>query len=411
MNPFYPYPEPHQHIYNDPLGPIIDVYAALLHQRGYKGQSARIQIRLIADFSRWIARQGLKVCRVRQPIIDRYLRSRYRRYRPRREDRSTLNRVLALLREKGIVRDSIPTTIHTPLQQIEDDFKRYLAQERGLSRAAQVNYLPFILKFLHEHFGRGPLRFTRLCAKDVIGFVQRHAPHLGPKRAGLMGTALRTFLRYLQLRGDIAIDLAACVPTVANWRLSTLPKFLQPHQVQCVLDHCDRQTPQGQRDYAILLLLARLGVRACEVVALTLDDINWNAAELTIEGKGSRRAKLPLPHDVGEALAYYLKQGRPPCSSRRVFIRLKAPLQGFANSIAISTLVARALKRAGVESPCTGAHLFRHTLATQMLQQGASLEEISQLLRHQSFNTTTLYAKVDLTALRPLAQPWPGGGL
>jgi site-specific recombinase XerD len=318
---------------------------------------------------------------------------------------------MVLLREKGIVQDPISTTIHTPLQQIEDDFKRYLVQERGLSRAAQVNYLPFILKFLHEHLGRGPLRFTRLCAKDVIGFVQRHAPHLGPKRAGLMGTALRTFLRYLQLRGDIAIDLAACVPTVANWRLSTLPKFLHPHQVQCVLDQCDRQTPQGQRDYAILLLLARLGVRACEVIALTLDDINWNAAEITIEGKGPRRAKLPLPHDVGEALALYLKEGRPPCNSRRVFIRSRAPLQGFANSIAISTLVARALKKAGVESPCTGAHLFRHTLATQMLQQGASLEEISQLLRHQSFNTTTLYAKVDLTALRPLAQPWPGGDL
>ncbi len=411
MNPFYPYTQTHQHTYNGPLGPIIDVYAALLHQRGYKRQSVRIQIRLIADFSHWIERQGLKACRVSQPIIDRYLRSRYQRYRPRRDDRSALNRLVALLREKGIVRDPIPTTIHTPLQQIEDDFKRYLAQERGLSLAAQVNYLPFILKFLHEHFGRGPIRFTRLYAKDVIGFVQRHAPHLGPKRASLMGTALRTFLRYLQLRGEIASDLSSCVPSVANWQLSTLPKFLQPHQVQCVLDHCDRQTPQGQRDYAILLLLARLGVRACEVVTLTLDDINWNAAELTIQGKGPRRAKLPLPHDVGEALALYLKQGRPSCSSRRVFIRLRAPIQGFANSIAISTLVARALKRAGVESPCTGAHLFRHTLATQMLHQGASLEEISQLLRHQSFNTTAIYAKVDLTALQPLAQPWPGGDL
>jgi len=411
MNPSYPCTQTHQHIYNGPLGHIIDVYAALLHQRGYKRQSARIQIRLIVDFSRWIERQRLLVYRVSQPIIDRYLRSRYRQYRPRRDDRSTLNRFVALLREKGIVYDPIPTTIHTPLQQIADDFKRYLAQERGLSLAAQVNYLPFVLKFLHEHFGPGPFRFTRLCARDVIRFVQRHAPHLGPKRAGLMGTALRTFLRYLQLRGEIAIDLAACVPSVANWQMSTLPKFLQPHQVQCVLDHCDRQTPQGQRDYAILLLLARLGVRACEVVALTLDDINWNAAELTIQGKGTRRAKLPLPHDVGEALARYLKQGRPPCSSRRVFIRLRAPLQGFANSIAISTLVARALKRAGVESPCTGAHLFRHTLATQMLHQGASLEEISQLLRHQSFNTTTLYAKVDLTTLRPLAQPWPGSDL
>ena len=410
MNPVYPYTQIKQQIYYGPLGPIIDDYASLLHQRGYKQKSARIQIRLIADFSHWIERQGLRACHVSQAIIDRYLCSRYRQYRRRRDDHSTLNRFVALLREKGIIADLIPP-IHTPLKQIEDDFKRYLAQERGLSLATQVNYLPFILKFLHEHFGGGHLRFTHLCAKDVIGFVQRHAPNLSPKRAGLMGTALRSFLRYLLLRGDIAIDLAACVPSVANWQLSTLPKFLQPHQVQCVLDHCDRQTPQGQRNYAILLLLARLGVRACEVVALTLDDINWDAAELTVQGKGARRAKLPLPHDVGEALALYLKQGRPSCSSRRVFIRLKAPLQGFANSIAISTIVARALKKAGVQSPCMGAHLFRHTLATQMLHQGASLEEISQLLRHQSFNTTTIYAKVDLTALRPLAQPWPGGDL
>lgn len=411
MNAFYPYTQTHLCIYNGLLGPIIDAYAALLHQRGYKQKSARIQIRLIADFSHWIERQRLTASCVSQAIIDRYFHSRYQRYRPRRDDHSTINRFVALLREKGIAPDPITSTIHTPLKQIEDDFKRYLAQERGLSLAAQVNYLPFILKFLHEHFGRGHLRFTCLCAKDVIGFVQRHAPKLTPKRAGLMGTALRTFLRYLQLRGDIAIDLAACVPSVANWQLSTLPKFLQPHQVQCVLDHCDRQTPQGQRNYAILLLLARLGVRACEVVALTLDDINWDAADLTIQGKGARRAKLPLPYDVGEALALYLQQGRPSCSSRRVFIRLKAPLQGFANSIAISTIVARALKKAGVQSPCMGAHLFRHTLATQMLHQGASLEEISQLLRHQSFNTTAIYAKVDLTALRSLAQPWPGGDL
>jgi len=286
-----------------------------------------------------------------------------------------------------------------------------MAQERGLSLAAQVNYLSFIMKFLHEHFGQGAIMFACLRAKDVIGFVQRHAPNLSPKSAALMVTALRNFLRYLQLRGDIAIDLSACVPSVATWQMSTLPKFLQPHQVQCVLDNCDRQTSQGQRNYAILLLLARLGFRACEVVALKLDDINWDAAEITVQGKGSRRAKLPLPHDVGEALAIYLKQGRPSCTSRCVFIRLKAPRQGFANSIAISTLVARALKKAGVQAPYTGAHLFRHTLATQMLRQGASMEEISQLLRHQSFNTTAIYAKVDLTALRPLAQPWPGGDL
>jgi site-specific recombinase XerD len=158
-------------------------------------------------------------------------------------------------------------------------------------------------------------------------------------------------------------------------------------------------------------LLARLGLRACEIVALTLDDIHWEAGEISIQGKGNRSALLPLPPDVGQAVAASLENDRPACSTRHVFIRMKAPRRGFANSEAISTIVARTLKRAGIDSPHTGAHLFRHTLATQMLRQGAALAHIALLLRHRSLNTTTLYAKVDLESLRTLAQPWPGGAL
>ena len=190
-----------------------------------------------------------------------------------------------------------------------------------------------------------------------------------------------------------------------------MPKFIQSHQVQQVLSQCDRRVAQGRRDYAILLLLARLGLRACEIVGLTLDDIHWQRGEITIRGKGKQSAQLPLPPDVGQAIANYLKKDRPACSTRHVFMRLKAPRRGFANSEAISTIVARTLKKAGIASPHTGAHLFRHTLATQMLAQGSSLADIALLLRHRSLNTTTIYAKVDLIALRTLAQPWPGGGL
>jgi site-specific recombinase XerD len=232
---------------------------------------------------------------------------------------------------------------------------------------------------------------------------------MNPKRAGLMVTALRSFFRYLRYRGDITTDLAACIPTIANWQFSTLPKFLQPEQVQRVLSQCDRRTAHGRRNFAILLLLARLGLRACEIVNLTLDDIHWEAGEISIQGKGNRSALLPLPSDVGQAIADYLEKDRPACSTRRVFICMKAPRRGFANSIAISTIVARTLKSAGIDSPHTGAHLFRHTLATEMLRQGAAITEIALLLRHSSINTTTLYAKVDLMALQPLAQPWPGG--
>ena len=225
-----------------------------------------------------------------------------------------------------------------------------------------------------------------------------------------MVAALRAFLRHLQHRGEITTDLAACVPTVANWSSTTLPKFLQPGQVAQVLKHCDRRRTTGRRNYAILLLLARLGLRAGEVVALTLDDIDWSAGHFALRGKGGRWAQLPLPLEVGEAIADYLQNGRPRSASRRLFICQRAPHLGFADSSGISTLVKRALARAGVDSPRKGAHLFRHTLATEMLRRGASLTEIGELLRHQHPSTTTVYAKVNLPALRRMAQPWPGDG-
>jgi integrase len=179
--------------------------------------------------------------------------------------------------------------------------------------------------------------------------------------------------------------------------------------VQRVLDGCERETPDGKRNYAVLKLLARLGLRACEIVALTLEDIDWTNATITVRCKGGRSAVLPLPSDVGQAVATYLRVGRPHCDSRRVFVRHRAPIRGFAHSITVSTIVRRALIRAGVESVRKGAHLFRHTLATDLLRQGASLDEIGEVLRHRSPNTTALYAKVDLIALQSLALPWPGG--
>jgi len=201
----------------------------------------------------------------------------------------------------------------------------------------------------------------------------------------------------------------AHVPTVADWRLSTLPKSLAPEQVARLLKSCDQRTVTGQRDYTILLLLARLGLRAGEVVAMTLEDLDWEAGELTVRDKGGRQDRLPLPHDVGAALATYLRQGRPRCLTRRVFVRMAAPRRGFASSVAICGIMQRALARARLHPPRKGAHLLRHSLATQMLQRGASLPEIGEVLRHELAQTTEIYAKVDFTALRALAQPWPRG--
>ena len=398
-----------QNVYPGPLDSILPVYATHLSQQGYAQQTAHLQLHFLADLSQWLHRQKLQVTDLTEATIHRYLRSRCQRYRPWGCEASALKELLRLLQTQGLLPPQAPPPLGNPRQRVEQDFDRYLSEERGLSMATRINYRGFVERFLSAHFGPKPVRFTALHAQDVLRFVKEEAPHLSPKRAGLMVTALRSFFRYLRHRGDITNDLAACVPTIANWRLSSLPKFLQPDQVREVLRQCDRRTAQGRRDYAILLLLSRLGLRACEIVSLTLEDIDWQTGEFSIQGKGKRMARLPLPPDVGQAIATYLKKDRPACSSRHVFIRLKAPRRGFANSEAISTLVTRALKKAGIDSPYTGAHLFRYTLATQMLRQGASLADIAHLLRHHSFNTTALYAKVDLKALQPLSQPWPGG--
>jgi len=226
-----------------------------------------------------------------------------------------------------------------------------------------------------------------------------------------MVTALRAFLNYLLLRGDIHTNFAGSVLKVANWRLQTLPKALEPELVQQLLGGCDRGTPAGKRDYAILLLLARLGLRGGEVVNLSLDSIDWDAGQLILFGKSRRLDRLPLPHDLGDAIAAYLQHGRPVCSTRHVFVRALPPYRGFSSSVAICDIVRRALLRAGLTPARKGAHLLRHGLAKQMMRNGASLTEIGQLLRHQRVDTTAIYAKVDQEALQPLALPWPGGAV
>jgi site-specific recombinase XerD len=392
-----------------PLDCVIPAYASLLSQQGYTEQSARLQLRFLNDMNQWLAQQRIQVTDLSDQAIHRYMRSRHQRFRPRRDDAAILSRLEHLLHAHGLLPRKVTPFSDYPCHRIENDYDRYLSEERGLSMATRINYRTFIQKFLSTQFGDNPPCFANLNADDVIRFIRHQAEGLNPKRAGLMVTALRSFFRYLRQRGDTTTDLATCVPSIANWQFSTLPKFLQPGQVQRVLNQCDRRTAHGRRNFAILLLLARLGLRACEIVSLTLDDIHWHAGEISIQGKGNRSAQLPLPPDVGQAIADYLEKDRPTCSTRRVFIRMRAPRRGFANSIAISTIVARNLKCAGIDSPHTGAHLFRHTLATEMLRQGAALADIAILLRHSSINTTSLYAKVDLMALRPLAQPWPGG--
>ena len=393
-----------------PLGIHVDAYEALLREHGYSRGSTYVHLHIVADLSRWLRRRRLDAGDVDECTVERYLQSRQRFVDTYRGASFVPYKFLGMLRDRRIVTHKTVPIVVDPREIVVDAFRQYLSQERGLSVSTQCNYTRFAHQFLRERFGRGSLELSALSATDVTGFIRRHAHERSARSAQHIVGSLRAFLRYLRYRGEITTDLAACVPTVANWSLSTLPKFLQPGQVQQVLDHCDRHSALGLRNYAILVLLARLGLRACEVVAMTLDDIDWEGAHLMVRGKGGQRVQMPLSAEVGHAIAAYLRKGRPRCTSRRLFIREHAPRVGFANSCAVSTLVQRALADAGVDSPHTGAYVFRHSLATEMLRQGASLGEIGQLLRHAHPDTTQIYAKVDVCALRPLALRWPGGG-
>jgi site-specific recombinase XerD len=293
---------------------------------------------------------------------------------------------------------------------LEREYGRFLRQERGFMSASVGQYLPVARRFLWHRFRDGKIRLHELRTKDVTDFILKDASNRGRRSAQLMTSVLRSFLNYLFQEGRTASNLAMAIPPTAGGRLSELPRYLQTVEVERLLRSCDRRQNIGRRDYAMLLLLARLGLRAGEVARLNLEDIDWTTGQLCIRGKGERIDRLPLPEDAGKAIVDYLQRGRPKCLTRRVFVQAKPPHDGFADPPnSVSGAVNRALIRVGLNPPNRGAHLLRHSLATNLLRNGASLAQIGQVLRHQQMQTTEIYAKVDLNALRALAQPWPGG--
>jgi site-specific recombinase XerD len=389
-----------------PLAPYLDVYLKQIEQEDFNPSSVPCQAYAIARLSRWLERLNI-------PLKD-FDESRAREFLGRDPgivhfpEPATIRRLVLILQEAGVLKVKQQAAL-TAVQCHVAGYRRYLSQQRGLSETSLPNYTSFIETFLSERFGRGEPCMAKLCATDVTSFMTSQVAKLSPGRTKLLVTALRSFFRYLLHRGEITIALAGCVPSVATWSFSAIPKSLPTGAVRRLLEEQDQTTPNGRRDYAIMVLLARLGLRAGEVVALNLDDIDWDNAVIRIHRKGGRWTTLPLLDEVGEAIAAYLRSGRPECSSRRVFLRHRAPVRGFAHTITVSSIVRRSLRRAGVDTVRTGAHLLRHSLAVDLLRKGASLSEIGDVLGHRSPDTTALYAKVDLAALRPLALPWPAG--
>jgi site-specific recombinase XerD len=393
-----------------PLAPHIVSFSKWAIGQGYAPYSLRRRIQIAVGFSRWLAEKSVRLPSVSSRHFDQYLRYRERRRQVLNGDATALKQLLDFLRDHDVIAvEKIRQRRLSPLEQHVRAFERYLREERVLATATIVNYVRFTREFLQDCFGNGPVRLSQLCAGDVVRFVLRQAPRLHLKTAKLLTTALRSFLQYTRYRGYVRLDLAAAVPRVANWSMPAIPRAIAPDQVRRLLAQINRRTAVGRRDYAILLLLARLGLRSSEVVFLELDDIDWKDGSLSVHGKGGRLVQLPLPKDVGEAIAAYLQHGRPRSTSRRVFLRVKAPIRGFLGPSAVGTIVRHALLRAGIDAPTSGAHQFRHGLATEMLRHGASLSEIGELLGHRSPETTKIYTKVDIYALRTLALPWPGG--
>jgi site-specific recombinase XerD len=296
--------------------------------------------------------------------------------------------------------------------ELEGCYVDFLRSERGLADRSVLVYAPYVHAFLlHCVAGHGSAALSKLNVAKVQRFLLHRAQGRSSEWVRLLAVALRSFFRFLYQYGKTDRDLSPCVPTVRKWSQATVPACLSPEEVEQALGVPDRSVARGRREYAMLLLLARLGLRAGEIVALELGDLHWRAAEITIHGKGKQVDTLPLPADVGQAIADYLRAGRGASTSRQVFLRIHAPRVALTDPGAIGHIVRRVLAQAGIRRRSRGAaHLFRHSLASRMIQHGATLNEISEVLRHQSLTTTEIYAKVDLRSLREVARPWPCTG-
>lgn len=392
-----------------PLGEHIHHYVEQLQRHGYSLEIAHRYLSLARDFGFWLGATGLGLADIREALVTQYLAERST-HRPRyRGDALALARLLSVLRDANIIAPR-PTPSRDPREYILDAYALYMERKRGLAPSSIASHLWFLRPFLQDLGITTNADLVLLSGREVSLYVERHAGDSGAATARIMCSRLRVFLRYLHAEGFITADLTAAIPSIRRLGEARLPSFMPIEGVQRVLDGCDRSTAAGRRDYAILMLLARLGLRACEVARLSLDDIDWRAGQFTVQGKGRKIATMPLQHDVGAAIAAYLQHGRPHSDSRRLFLLAVAPYSGFKGAPGVQTVARSAIRRAGIVGPGRrGSHIFRHSLATGLLRSGATLTEIGQLLRHEQQDTTRIYAKVDLDSLRPLGLPWLGG--
>lgn len=386
-----------------PLAPHAPGFGAALTRLGYSKSAAKKQFQLLAHLSAWLEEEGLDLAGLVTPDVERFFHARRAEgYANLLTSRSVAPLVEHLLREKVFVLPSPPVS-GDPVEALLERFRLYLLRERGLVEGTARFYVHVGRLLASERVGAEGVDLAGLRACDVTSFTARTCATRGLSSARQVVSALRAFLRFLVLEGvtDLALDQA--VLSVAGWNPS-LPRAISSADVARLQAGCDRRSTIGRRDYAILVLLSRLGLRGGEVVGLKLRDIDWRSGEITLHAKGGHRVRLPMPVDVGEAIVSYLRR-RPDSEERRVFLRVHAPFRGLSGTGAIRGVLDRACRRAGMTY--VSPHRLRHTTATEMLRAGVSLAEIGQVLGHGGAVTTAMYAKVDYDRLRALARPWP----
>lgn len=391
----------------EPLEIQVNSFLKELTSAGYVPQRMGQRRSAIMAFAKWARAKRIVVAEVSEVHFAAFVKRHWHSRDTRKRALATLRRYLAFLRRGGFL--PLPVRPRKPADDLIVRYVDYLRNERGLAENSILVYAPCARAFLENRVTTaGQLALNTLDTEMIGIFLLNHAAHRPSESARLLSVALRSLLRFLFLRGEISRDMSAAVPMVRRYQQSGVPVVLSPDEVERVLDATDRSTPRGRRDYAILMLLARLGLRAGEIVSLDLGDVLWRSGEIVVRGKGPRRDHVPLLADVGNAIAQYLREDRGASTSRRIFLRLIPPCVGLARPCAIDHVVRLALARAGIAPhPRRVAHLFRHSLATRMIRHGASMAEIAEVLRHRSHATTGIYAKVSFEALRTVARPWP----
>lgn len=398
---------------HDSIGVHTAGFEADLRAAGYARNTLSAKRVTLRRFLSWRGRRKRTSSELTESEIGEFLTKSLKCHKSRRSVASrALFGFLDYLRLRNVVRSCPLEPPETVSSALVDRYANFLRNEKGLAELSLKVYLPVaeeLLHYLEEDHAISSVR--RLDASVLRAFLFERAQARSSECVRLLATSLRSFLRFLHAEGEIPNDLTAAIPTVRRWTHPDIPKKLTPAEVKRVLKAPDPETPTGRRDYAILLLLARLGLRSSEILSIELGDLHWRTGEIVIRGKGNRQDLLPLPRDVGSAIASYLRRDRGARPARRVFLRTIAPRVPLTGPASIGHIVRRTMAKAEVARPMQiAAHLFRHTLASNMLQHGASLQEISEVLRHQAHTSTEVYAKIDMKALQEVARPWPGQG-